>query len=324
MDVELRKDFLLDRWVLIATGRAKRPQHFTRPAEEVGKTCFFCPGRENETPAEIMRVEEDGRWVIRVFPNKYPAVDFASAEPVQQEGFTALAAKGVHEVIVETPEHTGSIADLPLQRVVSVLNVYKQRIKAAEDAGSAYAALFKNSGSEGGASLPHSHTQLISLPHVPRIISEEAKESIRQKEEKGKCPFCELMDREKGGLRCAYADDEVMVLAPYAPRFHYETWIIPKRHVLRLDELTDKETEAFAKALKNTLTFLKKEGDLPYNFILHQSPNDADLHLHLEIYPRIAQHAGFEMGGGDYITSGPPEATADSLRPYFYPSATHQ
>ena len=172
---QLRKDYILDKWVIIARERAKRPSDFIQreKTKDSAKLCFFCPGNEKTTPPEIERVEEDGRWIIRCFPNKYPAT--TEKKDCIEEGPSAnMAAYGRHEVIVETPEHDRELGDLDVKHISRVLLMYSRRLvelKSME--GIEYVSIFKNRGKKAGASLAHSHTQLIALPLIPQIIKEE-------------------------------------------------------------------------------------------------------------------------------------------------------
>jgi UDPglucose--hexose-1-phosphate uridylyltransferase len=308
---ELRKDYFLDRWVIISAGRGKRPSDFKQHAPIEGKEglCFFCPGNENTTPPEISRVEEDGEWIIRVFPNKFPAVTLEEGEIKEN----LMPARGLHEIVVETPEHGKSIADLSVERMVGVLEVCAGRVEAMlAREGVEYALVFKNHGSAAGASLAHTHTQIISLPFPPKLVAEEAKSSEEYEDEHGSCPICDAVKRESGGPRSIYEDDFVSVFTPYASRSPFEVWVVPKRHLTQLSDFTMDEKTSVAGALISVLSRLRDGlNDPPYNYYIHASPVGGNLHLHIEILPKLSIWAGFELGGEIIINTMPPETAAE-------------
>jgi len=289
---ELRKDYLLDRWVIIAKGRGKRPQHFVQPPVKIReKVCFFCPGNENTTPPEIARVEEKGKWIIRCFPNKFPATDW-------------------HEIIVETPEHGGHLGDLSVEHIVKVLKMYSKRRKAMEKYQKVkYVSIFKNKGEVAGASLPHSHTQLIGLTAVPPLVTKEIKAS------KEECSFCRIWKDEVKSSRLIHEDKYTAAFAPFASRFPFEAWLMPKRHLGTLADMKKAEMNSFAGTLKRILSALNFPLNYPpYNFVLHYAPQGKNLHLHLELLPRLSKFAGFEFGTGIIINVMPPEVAAEHYR----------
>jgi len=311
---ELRTDYFLDRQVIISVGRGKRPSDFMGkpPEPSAPRACFFCPGNEGTTPPEISRVEEDGKWVIRVFPNKFPAV---TEEEGADDG-RVMPAYGRHEVVVETPDHDKSLADLTVERIARVLGVYSQRIEALQSGARAeYVLVFKNHGRSAGASLEHTHTQIISLPVVPRLIREEVYAADKYSQEKGSCPLCDAWMSESQGDRSVWDDGNVCAFAPFASRSPFEVWIVPKRHVRSLKELDGQELSSMAGALKAVLSRLKEGlNDPHYNLYVHISPAGEDLHLHVEVLPRLSIWAGFELGSEIVINTMPPEAAADFYR----------
>jgi UDPglucose--hexose-1-phosphate uridylyltransferase len=313
---ELRKDYLLDRWVIIAKDRAKRPTDFVRQkTEEKPSVCYFCPGNESMTPPEIDRIEEDGKWVIRCFPNKFPAVTKEFGE-IWDGMLSKMPAWGSHEVIAETPSHGESLGDLSVERMVAVLNMYISRIaELRKDARTKYVMIFKNQGKEAGASLDHSHTQIISLPIIPPLVKAEADAAAKYTKEKHKCPYCDIILKEKGGERRIFEDEHTIAFAPFASRFPFEAWVMPKRHMRSLDELTVEEKQSFAATLKKVIGRLDASLNRPpYNFWLHYSPDGCDLHLHLELATRLSNFAGMEYGSETVINVVPPESAAAHYR----------
>jgi UDPglucose--hexose-1-phosphate uridylyltransferase len=315
MDSELRRDYFTDRRVIIAVGRGRRPTDFKHdPAQEgdTSKGCFFCPGNESMTPPEITRISDGAAWAVRVFPNKFPAVNLDMGE---SKG-AMMPAYGRHEIVVETPEHSKTVADLSEQEMSRVIEVYAQRVESMlKDPKTAYALVFKNHGRVAGASLAHSHTQIVSLPIVPQAVADEAQASERYRKETGRCPICDAWKAEMGGPRAVWEDEHACVFAPYASRSPLEAWIAPKRHVRSLSELSAQERLSFARAITQVTSRLKRGlNDAPYNYYLHLSPAGGDLHLHMELQPRLAILAGFELGSGIVINTMAPEAAAEFYR----------
>jgi UDPglucose--hexose-1-phosphate uridylyltransferase len=336
---ELRKDYLLNRWVVIATERARRPTDFATPKREPTKnpTCPLCHGNEHLTPpavlvyvpknGEISKAKEEGDfrykdWLIRVIPNLFPAFAPPKSEqdiPCFDEDNSFGYAIGHHEVLIESPNHDEQPSNMPLQQLVNLVNSYKDRLnEISQKPYVKYVQIFRNYGLEAGASLSHPHSQIIAIPFVPSIIGEEIEASKKHFEQNGTCVFCDLIKKESTSQRQIIESKHFTVFAPYASINPMDFWIIPKRHSLNLLDLTDQETEDFATMLKSTLGALKNlVNDPPYNYGIHLSLN-ADTqnyyHWHLEVYPRLSIWAGFEKSTGMYINTISPETTAAELK----------
>lgn len=314
---ELRKDYLLDRWVIIAKERGKRPDEFVqREREEVEKgLCFFCPGNEHTTPPEISRIEENGRWLVRCFPNKFPATT-NEIKKFDENLLVRMSAYGRHEIIVETPDHDMCFGDIKVEHIAKVVDMYSERlIENKKDPKIKYVLIFKNKGGLAGTSLRHSHTQLISLAMVPTIVKEEVDASKKYIKEKGNCPFCDIWKKEIKSERRIFEDKYFVAFAPFAPRFSFEAWMVPRRHVTSLEFLNEGEKFSFAGILKKLISRLNSGLNYPpYNFYLHVSPEKEDLHFHLELCPRLSKWAGFELGSGLIINTMPPELAAEYYR----------
>jgi len=337
---ELRKDYLLDRWVVIATERSRRPTDFAKPKQEAAKTaiCPMCMGNENMTPPALMLYQKDGteikriqdpltgerpkNWLVRVIPNLYPAFS-PPKQPGNEKQITKndylCNAVGHHEVIVESPNHGEHPADAQLPQLELVVNAYIDRLKELSVKPYVkYVSIFRNYGLEAGASLSHAHSQVIATPMVPTTIREEQKASRTFYEGHGKCIFCDIIEGETKGPRLISEDADFVVLAPYASVNPMEFWILPKKHALNILNLTESEVSAFVKNLKASLNALKTlVNDPPYNYGIHLALNpDAQdsYHWHLEVYPKLATWAGFEKSTGTYINTVTPETAAESLR----------
>jgi len=310
---ELRKDYILSRYSLISANRGKRPNDFARekisPAQ---KTCYFCPGNESMTPAEIERTEENGRWKIRVFPNKFPAVTEESLAELRTDNrfFTFAPAYGKHEVLVETPSHDVQMADLSEGEIAEVLRMYAKRIRALSSVkGVKYGLVFKNEGNDAGASFAHAHTQIVAYNQVPPLIADEMQANSRD----NGCEFCRIIDIEKKSFRAVSENEHFAAFAPYAPRMPFEIWLFAKRHVASITGLGNDEIKSLAAMLKKVLLKLKTI-NAPYNFYLHSAPEGKDFHFHIEILPRLAIWAGFELATGAIICTMPPEDAAKFYR----------
>jgi len=306
--MEIRKDYILERYVFIASERKKRPKEFKKDEKQEKGICFFCPGNENLTPPEIGRIKKGNSWSIRWFPNKFPVVEKNKKFNLKKEKyFTSSPAYGMHEVIAETPDHEKQLWDLSSDHIKQLIDVCKSRIKALEKLKNIkYVQIFKNHGREAGTSLIHSHTQVVALPMIPSLIKEEV-EAIKGYKT---CPYCDIIKIESKSKRKCFENKDFVAIAPFGSRFNYECWIFPKRHIRRLDELTDKETKNLAEILNKVLKKLKKI-NMSYNYFIHSSPKGENLHLHIEITPRSAVWAGFEFSTDMIINSVSPEDAAE-------------
>jgi len=310
--MELRKDYILDRFVLISPSRGKRPHEFVTKEEAVPEACYFCPGNESSTPPEIMRVpDEKGGWKIRVFPNKFAAAELKGNFEIRTDNkyYTFSDGYGEHEVIAETPDHKKQLADLSEEEIKNVLEVYAQRISSLSTVkGIKYVSVFKNQGKDAGTSIIHSHTQIIALNLIPQLVQEEL-EAIKKY---SYCPYCEIIGNEKRSFRRCFENENFAAFAPYASRFHYEIWIFPKQHIKTITLMNGAQLFDLARIMKQVLLKLK-EINAPYNYVLHYHNDDA-YHFHIEVLPRLATWAGFEYSTEMAINSVPPEDAAKFYR----------
>jgi UDPglucose--hexose-1-phosphate uridylyltransferase len=326
---ELRKDPIIGRWVIIATERGKRPHDFVVEEEVVkGGFCPFCPGNEHTTPPEIFAFRDPGTqpntpgWQLRVVNNKFPALILQGEPDRQGEGmFDKMNGIGTHEVIIESPDHRLNLATLPVDHFVLVLQAYRERIRSlAQDPRMRYVLVFKNQGRAAGASLEHSHSQLISLPIVPELVMEELNGSKFYYNWKERCVFCDMIRQElQQGSRLVEENDEFVALCPFAPRSPFEVWILPKTHHSSYVELQEDSLAQLAAIFSTTLKRLHLAlRNAPYNFILHTAPVREPAipyyHWHFEIMPKLTLMAGFEWGSGFFINPTPPEDAATYLR----------
>ncbi len=311
--LELRKDYILDRWVIAASVRGKRPKEFKQEGKATEpKLCVFCPGNEHLTPPEIGRVEKDGKWVLRWFPNKFPFVEQKGSARVKTKNkfFTSAAAYGKHEVIADTNDPNKQLWDMPQSHIKLLLDVIKQRITSLERLTSIkYALAFKNHGEKAGTSIIHSHVQVVGFSQVPPSIKELVNAAKKYK----KCPYCDIVKIEAKSKRKCFDNKTFLAFAPYASRFNYEVWVFPKKHIKNLEELSDKEMADLAEIVHKILVKLRKL-NFSYNLYLNHSPEKENLHFHIEVTPRIATWAGFEFSSDITINSVMPEEAAQYYR----------
>jgi UDPglucose--hexose-1-phosphate uridylyltransferase len=336
---EVRKDYLLDRWVVIATERGRRPSDFAGKDREKTKigVCPMCPGNEHMTPPAVLVYLKHGKgirktkdkddtrhknWVIRVIPNLFPAFAPPKDRTTQRKIAKRpemIPAVGHHEVLVESPNHDEHPSDARLSQLEYVVDAYVDRLRELSAKPYVqYVSIFRNHGLEAGASLSHAHSQIIATPFIPKTVEDELKASKRYWKHSKKCVFCEIIRKERKGPRLVLENLKFVVFAPYASANPMEFWIMPRKHEATLLDMPKGNVKAFAETLKACLGRLKKlVNDPPYNYGFHLAiDKDARnyYHWHLEVYPRLAIWAGFEKSTGIYINTVAPEAAAESLR----------
>ena len=326
---QLRKDPIIGRWVIVSTDRGKRPSDWAvEPEKKTGGFCPFCPGNEDRTPPEIIAYRKNGTapntpgWSVRVVSNKFPALKIEGELNRRGEGiFDLMNGIGAHEVVIECPDHLIELADLPVEHIRNIFWFFRERIiDLKKDIRFKYIIIFKNHGKAAGASLEHSHTQLIAMPIVPKRVVEELDGARRYYSYKERCIFCDIIRQEmQWTSRLVISNPNFVVFEPFAARFPFETWLLPIKHSVRFEDISYDDTYELAATIKETLQRLNKTLDNPpYNFIIHTSPlQDQELieyHWHIEIIPKLTKVAGFEWGSGFYINPTPPEDAANALR----------
>ena len=331
---ELRRDPIGGQWVIIAAERAARPHDFrvqTPPTED--SFCPFCEGNEDTTPAEVMAYrEEDSQpngpgWRIRVVPNKYPTL--SSEGDLGKEGlgvYDRMRGVGRHEIVIECPRHVSTPTDMTEEQVAEVLRAYRDRsINLMKDERFSYLQIFKNVGQAAGASLSHSHSQLMCTPVVPKRMQEEMGNFEKFYSYRGRCPMCDIVQQElSGGERVVRSTENYLCFTPFASRFPFEMWIVPLAHSPHFYTIQQDHVHQLAGLLQDALGALEScLDDPPYNYVLHAAPfpgrpyMDGKLdmyHWHLEIIPRVTRLAGFEWGTEFYINPAVPEDCAEHLR----------
>lgn len=324
-----RRDPVVGRWVIVAPERATRPhpKHAPQSLVGAGDDCPFCVGHEDRTPIEIAAYREPGAqppsdWLVRVVPNRYPAVKEAGDLQHGRGGLHEhCTGVGIHEVIVDCPAHRTSMATEPRRQFRALVEIYRDRVGAiGRDPRLKYGMLFKNVGAAGGASLEHPHSQLIGIPMIPHFVAEELAGGRRFMQAQGRCVWCALAEQEHWqGERVIWEGRKVIAFAPYASRVPYEVWVLPRRHASHFERAGDDILDDLADAFKAVMTKLERATGVPgYNVVLHTAPYHtgelADFHWHWEFIPRLTTLAGFEWGTGQTINPVPPEQAAAEMR----------
>jgi UDPglucose--hexose-1-phosphate uridylyltransferase len=326
---DLRKDPIVGRWVIIAKRRAKRPYDFeTPPRRRRHRFCPFCEGNEDKTPDEIIAYRNPGSqrnrpgWRVRVVPNKFPALEIEGDLNKRGDGiYDMMRGVGAHEVIIEAPKHVISTSDLSEEQIQEVLWVYRDRlVDLKKDARLVYGMIFKNVGPEAGASLEHTHSQLIVTPIVPISVWEEMTGSLEFYNFRGRCIYCDMIQQELATEKRIVLDSPGFVaFCPFASRFPFETWILPKAHSSHYENIQRNGIDELSGVMKHVITKIEAALDQPaYNYIIHTGPFDTQelghYHWHIEIMPSLTKAAGFEWGTGFYINPVMPEEAAAFLR----------
>lgn len=326
---ELRRDPITHRWTIIASERALRPKDFkfdhARPPR--GKSCPFCPGHESLTPPAIWTVPRSaGRagtdWRVRVVPNKFPALRIEGDLGKRPEGvYDFMNGIGAHEVIIESPDHDFKLHQLGVDHLFEALQTYRDRMLDLQgDKRFKFSLLFRNHGEAAGASIAHGHAQLIALPVVPPQVQEQLDGAKRYWQFHERNVFDDIVRQEmEDGRRLIHSNEEFALVAPYASRFPFEMWIVPRSGGPRFERSSDGTLARLAQILGFALDRLDRGlGDPPYNFIIQSAPYGQDdipwYRWHLVIMPTLTRVAGFEWGTGFYINPTAPEEAAEFLR----------
>jgi len=328
---ELRYDVSSGDWVVIASGRAKRPEMFKKEErikeEDSGKDCPFCDF-ENLKNAIISfeegkKVEElTENWSAISVPNKFPA--FLPSDELEKRYenslYQTMNAVGYHEVII-TKDHNLSLGQLPVDKVREVLSLYKERYLDLKDKKHVnYISIFHNHGVEAGASIAHPHSQILTTPLIDVDLNKALEKGRSYSETKKHCVYCRMneweMDKRE---RIVYENDLFLVLCPFASKAAFQTIISPKKHLAYFEEITEEELDMLADALKAALSKIYNGlNDPPFNFYLHCAPSDgmnhSYYHWHWTIIPKTSVWAGFELGSRMEISTIKPEDAAKYLR----------
>lgn len=312
---------------IIAPARKLRPKQYSlhvKTPNSISTYCPFCPGNEYETPPAVLIMTREGKftedknnfryknWVVRIFPNKYPAL----SKEVRGE-IDSFTTYGYHEVVVETPIHEEDEYLKNITHTYYALLTLKKRISEIfNDPYIKNILIIKNSGMKAGASIKHPHLQLFATTFTPFTIINELKGFKQYMEKFGKCPLCEIAMNNSS--RTILNTKYFKVEARYAPRQSYELLIVPKAHKINMLEISNEELKELAWVLNNIIIALKELlGKIDYNYWIHTAPKNVrenEFHWHIEIQPLIETWGGYEKSSGVHIVTVKPEDAAKELR----------
>lgn len=316
-----RRDPITGRWTIMRPDPNFAPPRRVQLDETTRDFCPFCPGSEKNTLPHVVAFPEKGPWRVRVIPNKFPILHSdLRPDPATSGIYDRLGGFGVHEVVVESSDHHGDFARLSVEHTDEILAAWLSRSsKLAEDKRIRYVLIFRNRGTEAGSSIEHPHSQIIGLPIVPKLVMDENAAALRYYQWKERCVFCDMItDELTQGLRIVEETERFVAFVPYAARFPYETWILPKTHAAHFSSIAADERKELAKILRSTLRKVDRTLETPpFNLILHTAPSqEGDLthyHWHIEIMPRLVETGAFEWGTGFYVNPVLPEDAVRQL-----------
>jgi UDPglucose--hexose-1-phosphate uridylyltransferase len=327
---EIRQDPTTKEWVIMAGERSKRPDDFVRQQSKpelpaFSPSCPFCPGNEAMTPPESFAFRDKGnkKWLIRVFPNRFPALTpEGSTKRREEDGFFLdMDGIGVHEVIVETPRHNQPLALTNDRGMADILLTYQKRyIAFSEMPFIKLIIIFKNHGPSAGTSLDHPHSQLVATPVVPKHTRIRHEIAVQYYDDTGRSLYSDLVAHElEIGKRVVIDTEKFVVFHPFASHSPFETWIVPRTYQAGFGNVSPEDLSSLAHVLRITLLKLYRGLNNPdFNLIIDTAPigdENKDYYLwHIRIVPRLTEVAGFEIGTGIYINTALPEETAKFMR----------
>jgi UDPglucose--hexose-1-phosphate uridylyltransferase len=325
----MRKDWMTGDWVIISPLRSRRPLPSSRAgaSQDPIEECPFCPGNEEMTPPEVWADRENGEpnspgWRVRSFPNMYPALSGGGCDGQKGDYIqTLMRGCGVHEVIVDCPEHDLHPATMSQEQLERVLLSYRERyLENSKRDRISYVQIFRNHGREAGRSMTHPHSQLVATPIIPTAVMGEIQLARTFFEETGNCLFDQALEREiDEGTRVVIDSENMTVLCPFASRSPYEMYLLQKLESPSFEESPPIIMRELAKVLKEVLVRVYDLlNDPPYNIFIHSAPCDGGdygfFRWHIHIIPRLIGQGGFEMGTGICINPIPPERASSLLR----------
>lgn len=337
---ELRKDPIIDRWVIVATERGRRPTDFP-PSIEPATGAFspFAPNNEDKTPPEVAQIgraadkpADSSGWRVRVVPNKFPALSGSGDPDFHGQGmYDLMNGIGAHEVIIEHTDSSWDMANATSEEMFDVVTAYAMRIRSLqEDPRHRYVLVFRNKGTAAGATIAHPHSQVIALPFLPKQITEKLDAARGYFRRKNRSIFADMVRQElEEGTRIVEENEHFVVFSPFAARFPFELQLFPKRHNHDYTQQSEAELRILGETLQRTLKRIKGALSNPsYNIMLSTSPSllpvpgnadqwatiAGDFCWHIDILPRLTSVAGFEWGTGTYINPVAPEAATGFLR----------
>lgn len=330
---ELRKDPLSNNWVVVLDP-SLGPADYEAPSLEAAQEepCLLCPGREGETSPELASVRAEGSgpgWWVRAVSSRRPIL--VSGAELGRKGvgiYDRMNAVGVNEIIVESPEHSKSPEDIGREQVCRVVELYRSRIlEIQKDARIRHVLIYKNSGRRAGAVYAHPHSMVVATPVIPQYIKVELDAAKGYFAYKERCIFCDILDEEmRSGARVIARTEHFVVFCPFAPRYAFEFWIMPRAHRCAFEEAGPEETADLGALLASTIRKMRSVLREPsYTLALHTAPNRIprrdhwhtlgdDFHWHIEVAPRLMGLPGVESGRELHVLTTSPEDAAKFIR----------
>lgn len=317
--MEIRRDPVTGRKIIIACKRAERPSDFKG---EVKNECPFCRDNEHLTPPTAYIYPEAGPWKIRIVQNKYPVIDSGDEVYTSTDLFLSETGYGTHEVLIETDEHEADYASMSIEHIQQIFKIYVERITYYfQDKMIQYISILKNSGKEAGATLEHPHSQIVALSFVPSLIEPELEGSRNYYKEHKRCVYCDMIKENKTDTaRIVYENQHFIAYVPYAGIQAYEVIIMPKRHRSNFEDILPEELRQLVEALKKVYESMKKVlGPFSYNLIIHTGPKNRDetvdsYHYHIQLTARFIQISQYALEAALYVRTTRPEDIAAELR----------
>jgi len=334
---ELRQDLVSGDWMVVATGRGKRPNAFkNRGRQKFEQKISECPFEDPQASGHceplLIYYRENGRkkikgikkpvkeWTVQVVKNKFPALGPGDCSETFREGpYTLMDGSGFHEVII-TRDHKEHLALMSIPQIAEVLRAYQERYLALKEHKCVnFIFIFHNHGKEAGATIPHPHSQLIALPVIPAEVKRSLSGAKEYHDKHKKCVHCRMIEWEKEERRCIFQNEHFIVFSPFVPRVNFEIRVYPRKHESNFEEINPIERKYLAEALSQALYRLYRGlKDPAYNFFIHTAPCDGKdygyYHWHLEILPKTNTWAGIELGTGVEVITVKPEEVAEFLR----------
>ena len=323
---ELRREPITRTWVVVTNDHPRGPSDYLpfkppyRP-QDVEGPCPFCPGNEGMTPKETFFVgREGGGWSVRVIPNKFPFFHIEGGFDRRGEGmYDVMEAIGAHEIVVEAPDHKLNFAMMESQQIEKILFAYRERlIDLEKDRRFQQFLILKN---YPGVFNRHPHSHIMAMPAIPRRIDEEIWGVLDYYQRKERCIFCDIIKEEISMKKRVILETvHFLIFSPFASRYPFETWIVPKIHSPDFHHIREEEIEDLSVALRSLfMRFHKLLSDPPYSLVFHTSPiqgrfHRPEYHWHIEARLRIGLREGFEWGTGFFVNPTPPEDAAAYLR----------
>jgi UDPglucose--hexose-1-phosphate uridylyltransferase len=323
---ELRREPVTRMWVVVTTDNPKGPSDYIpfKPpyhVQEPEGPCPFCPGNEKMTPQETYSSRRDGgKWSVRVVPNKFPFFHIEGDYDRRPEGmYDVMEAIGAHEIVVEAPDHGQNLATMEPRQIEKILRAYRERlIDLEKDQRFQQFVILKN---YPGIFNRHPHSHILAMPVIPKRIDEEVWGTLDYYERKERCIFCDIIKEEMAVKKRVILETvHFLIFLPFASRYPFETWIIPKVHSPDFHRIQEEEVADLSSGIQSLFRcFFDLLSDPPYSITLHTSPvrdrfHRPEYHWHIETRLRVGLREGFEWGTGFFVNPTPPEDAANFLR----------